>query len=82
MGKYKKINMNDFGFSNVGDLTQLAKDIHEVFNKHFPGGKPAFGVAFLLGPNYNEAHWVNNMDRQTGIKIFWETADKMEAKIN
>lgn len=82
MGKNKKINMNDFGFSNVGNLTQLAKDIHDVFKKHFPGGKPAFGVVFLLGPDYNEAHWVANIDRQTGIKIFRETANKMEAKTN
>jgi len=80
--KYKKSNMNDFGFSNVGNLTNLAKDIEAVFKKHFPEKKSAFGIAFTLYPHYDEVHWVTNIDRQIGIKLFREVASKMEIKLN
>jgi len=77
----KKINMEDFGFSNVGDLTQLTKDLENVFKKHFPDKKHAFGLAFTLFPNF-EVHWATNVPRDIGIQIFEEVAEKMKVGIN
>lgn len=68
-------------YSNVGDLTNLAKELEQVFQKHF-SGRPAIAIAFTLPPDYDEVHWVTNISRQDGITLFKETALKMAAKTN
>jgi hypothetical protein len=67
--------------SNVGDLTQLAKDLEKVFEKH-GFRKPGMAIAFTLPPGYDECHWVTNVSRDDGIKLFQDTAQKMIAKTN
>ncbi len=67
--------------SSVGDLTNLAKELEEVFKRHFPG-KPAMAIAFTLAPDYDVTHWVTNVSRDNGIKLFRDTADKMIAQTN
>lgn len=67
--------------SNVGDLTGLAKDLEAVFVRHF-GEKPAMAIAFTLPPTYDEAHWVTNVRREDGIRLFASTAEKMLSKTN
>jgi len=67
--------------SNIGELTNIAKDIEAVFNKYYEG-KPAFAIAFNLPPDRHEVHWVTNVDRMDGIFIMRETADKMQSQIN
>lgn len=68
--------------SDAGDLTELAKDLESVFEKHFDGDRPAMAVAFTLPPDYDQAHWVTNVDRANGIKLFAMTAEKMQSRIN
>lgn len=67
--------------SAVGDLTQLAKDIEEVFKKHF-GGRPGLAIAFTLPPAYKNCHWVTNLSRTKGIDLLEDTAKKMQAQQN
>lgn len=67
--------------SDQGDLTDLADDIKAVFEKHGLE-KPAFGVAFTLPDDRRNVHWVTNVRRPDGIKIFTNTARKMQAQAN
>ena len=67
--------------SNVGDLTRLANDLEAVFERHF-GERPAMAICFTLPPGYDECHWVTNVAREDGIKLFLETATKMTAQTN
>ncbi len=48
--------------SNVGDLTQMAKEIEAVFNKHFNlTEEPAsIAIAFSLPNDYSDVHWKSN----------------------
>jgi len=48
--------------SDAGDLTQLANDIGDVFEKHFGEGT-AIAVAFSLERNPRQVHWVTNVSR-------------------
>jgi len=77
----KSIDMKKFGFSNVGDLSAMVRELENVFKKYFPGKTPAFGIAFTLYPNF-EVHWAANIPRDISIQIFREVADKMETKSN
>lgn len=67
--------------SNAGDLTNLAEELEQVFQRHF-GGRPAMAIAFTLPPDYKEVHWVTNVSRDDGITLFKETALKMAVKTN
>lgn len=67
-------------YSNVGDLMDLAKELEQVFMRRFRG-RPAMAIAFTLPPDYDEVHWVTNISRQDGIKLFEKTALKMVAQI-
>ncbi len=67
--------------SKMGDLTDLAKELEAVFEKHF-NGRPAMAIAFTLPPDYDEVHWVTNVSRDNGIFLFRETARKMIGEIN
>jgi len=67
--------------SKVGDLTELAKELEDVFQKHFDG-RPAMSIAFTLPPDYKDVHWVTNVSRNDGVNLFRETANKMLSQIN
>ena len=63
------------------DLTNLTKDIAKVFEAYgLP--KPALAIAFTIPDDRKEVHWVTNVSREDGIKLFRETADKMVTKSN
>lgn len=62
--------------SNVGDLSDLAKELEAVFERRF-NGRPAMAIAFTLPPDYKDVHWVTNVSREDGITILTETALKM-----
>lgn len=68
-------------FLNVGDLTPLSKELEAVIQKHF-GCKPGMAIAFTLAPKYGTAHWVTNVSRENGIKLFKETAAAMQSQLN
>ena len=68
-------------YSSVRDLTQLGKDIGEVFEKH-GFGAPAFAVVFTLPPDYSMVHWVTNLLRSDGIQILKKTVVAMTAQNN
>jgi hypothetical protein len=67
--------------SAVGDLTTLAKDLEKVFEKYFKG-RPGMAIAFTLPPDYDQCHWVTNLKRREGIKLFADTAIKMQGQAN
>lgn len=74
--------MNKSNVSNVGDLTNLAKDVEDVFASHFPRrDRPAIAICFMFGDSH-EVHWVTNVSREDGITLFKETAQKMIARSN
>ena len=75
------IDMKKFGFSNVGDLSGMVRELENVFKKYFPNKTPAFGIAFTLYPSF-EVHWAANIPRDISMQIFREVADKMERKSN
>lgn len=60
-----------------GDLTPLARDIEEVFEKH-GFEDPAFGVAFTLPKDRKKVSWVTNVSRDQGIELFGNTAIMMD----
>jgi hypothetical protein len=67
--------------SDKGDLTGLVDDIKEVFEEHGLE-RPALAVAFTLAEDRQKAHWVTNMRRSDGIKLFAATAEKMQSEVN
>ncbi len=77
----KSIDMKKFGFSNVGNLGAMVRELEHVFKKYFPNLAPSFAIAFTLHPNL-EVHWASNIPRDIGIQILREVADKMERKSN
>lgn len=67
------------------DLTALAERVEAVFEEELgteEGGRIALAIALTLPPNYDECHWVTNVDRAAGIRLFFETAEKMLAQVN
>jgi hypothetical protein len=46
--------------TNIGDLTDLAKDLEQVFVRHL-GKRPAMAITLTLPPDYDEVHWVTNV---------------------
>lgn len=67
--------------SAIGDLTEFAKRIESEFEKYF-GKKAALAIAFSLSPDFLEIHWVTNLRRNDGIKLFEQTAGKMRSRLN
>lgn len=67
--------------SDKGDLTRLAEDPEAVF-EHHGFENPAMAVAFTLPEDRRNVHWVTNVKRTDGIKLFAATAEKMQSKIN
>jgi membrane-bound lytic murein transglycosylase MltF len=67
--------------SDKGDLTGLADDIKEVFEEH-DLEEPALAVAFTLAEDRRNVHWVTNLRRSDGIKLFAATAEKMQSEVN
>jgi len=67
--------------SDRGDLTGLADDIKEVFEEHGLE-EPALAVAFTLAEDRRNVHWVTNVRRADGIKLFAATAEKMQSEVN
>ena len=63
------------------DLTGLAKEVEAVFEKHFKG-RTAIAIAFTLPSDRSEVHWVTNVSRNDGIKLFQDTAKRMRLEIN
>jgi len=62
-------------------MSGLAKDLEQVFEKYF-GETPAMAIAFTLEVDHREVHWVTNVAREDGIRIFKDTAEKMQAQLN
>ncbi len=73
--------MSKQNVSNVGDLSSLAKEIEAVF-KHRFGVRPAICIAFALPSDSHAVHWVTNVSRADGVKMFKETAEKMLRQTN
>ena len=73
--------MNHFKPSRAGDLTNLMNRVEAMFEKEF-GGKCAIGVCFTLPPDYDDAHFVTNIPRSDGIRLFAGAAEKMQARVN
>jgi len=67
--------------SDKGDLTELAKDIEQVFRDH-GFEEPAFAVSFNLPEDRRNVHWVTNMRRNDGIRLLAATAQKMQSEVN
>ena len=67
--------------SDAGDLTQIANDIEDLFEKNF-GERAAIAVAFSLERNPRQVHWVTNVSRTQGITLFTKTAAKMLSQTN
>lgn len=62
---------------------ELGAAIEEVVAQYFPREeRPAVAVAFVLSPDYDVCHWVTNVGREDGIKLFKMTADKMQSELN
>jgi hypothetical protein len=69
--------------SKAGDLTTLAKTLEAVIENHFRlKERPSMAIAFSLPPDFQDVHWVTNIARADGIKLFQETAKKMIAQTN
>ncbi len=65
------------GLSDEGDLTPLAKDIKEVFQKHgYPD--PALVVMFVTRDDPHSAHWVTNLPDEDAKAIIGETAKAIQ----
>jgi len=43
---------------------------------------PAIGLCFTLPPEYQECHFITNVSREDGIKLFKNTAARMDAQRN
>jgi hypothetical protein len=67
----------------IKDLTPTIEFIEEVLKLHF-GTEENIGmsIAYTLPPDYDGCHWITNLSREDGIKLFKETAEKMQAQIN
>ena len=76
-----KDNIGRENISRVGDLTDLAEEIIEVFRKRF-GGDPSVAIAFQLGDDSDAVHWVTNVSREDGIQLFQFTAQSMINQTN
>lgn len=61
---------------------RLMFDIKKVFEKHI-GKDCALAIAFTQPKDeYSRVHWVTNVERKDGIKLFSETAKAMKAEMN
>ena len=67
--------------SNAGDLTPFCKEVEALVKRHF-GKRAALAIAFTLSPDYDEVHWVTNVSRGDGIRLFAATAARMKAERN
>ena len=70
----------DMEKKNIDPLTDLAMKLEKVVRDHFQiTGKerPLIGICFSLPENYQDCHWVTNLPRKEGIKLFRRTAHKM-----
>lgn len=56
-------------------------DIEAILQRHFKC-RPGFAIAFTFPPEYKDAHWITNVSRADGAKLFRETAEKMIAETN
>jgi hypothetical protein len=69
--------------SNIGDLTELAQALEVTIRNYFgTSERPSMAIALSLPPDYQDVHWVTNVTRTDGIKLFQETAKKMIAQAN
>lgn len=63
--------------SEVGDLTKFVKVVEALFEQQF-GERPGLAIAFTLPGRSTDVHWVTNVSREDGIKLFEATAQKMQ----
>ena len=69
--------------SNVGDLSQLVKEVEALIQERFgEDQRPAVALAFTLPRDYAEVHFVTNIPRHMGIQVFEGAAEKMKAQSN
>lgn len=76
---------NSPAFSSVGDLTEFARKVEQLLIDEFCKGstdKPGIAIAFTLPPDYSISHYVTNLTRADGIKLFMATAEKMISQTN
>ncbi|OIN59769.1 hypothetical protein [Arsenicibacter rosenii] len=65
------------------DLQPMCKEIEAIIKKHV-GLKetPAIVIAFTCEPDWNEAHWIMNIQRPQAVMILRATADKITVASN
>lgn len=69
--------------SNIGDLTKLAEILAFAIEEFTGTKQPVVAIAFTLKEtDYKEVHWITNISRSEGIRLFREVANKMERFMN
>ena len=64
------------------DLTDLARAIEALVQEHLElTEKPAIALCLTLPPTYERVHWITNVSRSDGIKLFEGAATNMRAQI-
>lgn len=62
---------------------KFMKDLKGVFKKHLGQEDIAIAVCFTLpSENWERVHWATNVSRTDGIKLFRESANAMNTKMN
>jgi len=65
------------------DLTPLILLVEDMLKKFFETDqKVGLAIAVTLPPEYNNVHWITNLNRKDGIQLFYDTANKMLDKLN
>ena len=64
-------------------LKEICKSVEEQLKKEFNlPDKPGVGICFTFPPDYDYCHYITNLPREGGIKLFTDTAAKMIAQTN
>lgn len=71
--------MKKNGLDPLYDLREMTQEIENVIKRYLGlNERPSLALAMTLPPDYSVVHWVSNVDRESGITLFKETAKKME----
>lgn len=60
----------------------LANDVRAVLKKHFPEGESALGIVFTTPPEYDEVHYITNIDAESSKMLFKTAIDQIITKSN
>ena len=70
-------------YSQIGDLTKLAKEMEGVITKNLNlKERASIVIAFTLPPDYNICHWVTTVKREDAIHIMDGVKERMTMKQN